>query len=157
MNLGNIKYGPRTDSESTFHKTKYSEFIGSPEHCALCHDEQDPYGEWVKATYREWSEGPFPGMDITCIDCHMDTTTGTAAVGGKKRDNLAVHSFMAVHSPERLEDNIEIIASVSDKQLSAVLPGNQRRHQVLVMGQNSPTALPRAHTLAGSLGYRQQR
>ena len=119
MNLGNIKYGPRTNSESTFHKTKYSEFIGSPEHCALCHDEQDPYGEWVKATYREWSEGPFPGMDITCIDCHMDTTTGTAAVGGKKRDNLAVHSFMAVHSPERLEDNIEIIASVSDKQLSA--------------------------------------
>ena len=119
MNLGDTKYGPRNDSESTFHETQYSEFIGSPEHCALCHDEQSPYGAWVKETYREWAAGPFPEMDITCIQCHMDTTTGKAALDGKERDDLTVHSFMAVHSPERLEDNIEIIASVDSQEATA--------------------------------------
>lgn len=119
MNLGDTKYGPRNDSESTFHETEYSAFIGSPEHCALCHDEQSPYGAWVKETYREWAAGPFPGMDITCITCHMDTTTGKAALDGKERDDLAMHTFVAVHSPERLADNIEIIASVDSEEASA--------------------------------------
>jgi hypothetical protein len=119
MNLGDTKYGPRNDSESTFHETEYSSFIGSPEHCALCHDEQSPYGAWVKETYREWAAGPFPEMDITCIHCHMDTTTGKAAADGKERDDLSIHSFMAVHTPERLADDIEILASVDSEEASA--------------------------------------
>jgi hypothetical protein len=119
MNLGDTKYGPRADSESPFHETEYSEFIGSPQHCALCHDEQSPYGAWVKETYREWAAGPFPNMDITCIHCHMDTTTGKAALDGKQRDDLTVHTFMAVHSPERRADNIEIIASADSEEARA--------------------------------------
>jgi hypothetical protein len=119
MNLGNTKYGPRDDSVSTFHETEYSSFLGSPEHCALCHDEQSPYGAWVKETYREWAAGPFPEMDLTCIHCHMDTVTGKAAIDGKERDDLAVHSFMAVHTPERLADDIEILPSVDSQEASA--------------------------------------
>ncbi|MDD4924816.1 MAG: multiheme c-type cytochrome, partial [Dehalococcoidales bacterium] len=114
MALGNTKYGPRYDSESPYHATEFSYFIGSPEHCALCHDEQSPYGAWVKETYREWSAGPFAKQNITCIECHMDTAAGIAAIGGKERDDIAQHTFMAVHTPERLADNI--IISPSDRK-----------------------------------------
>ncbi|MFA5629621.1 MAG: multiheme c-type cytochrome [Dehalococcoidales bacterium] len=119
MHLGNTKYGPRNDSETTYHDSEFSAFVGSPQHCGLCHDEQSPYGAWVKETYREWAAGPFPAMDITCITCHMDTTKGKAALDGKERDDLAVHTFAAVHSPERMLDNIEIIPKVDSEQVAA--------------------------------------
>ncbi len=119
MALGNTKYGPRYDSESTYHETELSYFVGSPEHCALCHDEQSPYGAWVKETYREWAAGGFADQNITCIECHMDTTTGRAALDGKERDDLAVHSFMAVHTPERLADDITINPSTDSTQVKA--------------------------------------
>jgi len=37
----------------------------------------------------------------------------------KEREDLTVHSFMAVHNHERLEDNIEIIASADSEEVSA--------------------------------------
>ena len=45
---GKVKFGPRKDGRSSFHGVEYSEFIRSPEFCATCHDEQSPYGAWVK-------------------------------------------------------------------------------------------------------------
>jgi hypothetical protein len=52
---GMTKYGQRKEvNKSGYHQTGYSEFISKPELCACCHDEQSPYGAWVKSTYREW-------------------------------------------------------------------------------------------------------
>jgi len=46
-----VKQGPRADAKSPAHGVRYSEFTRSPELCATCHDEQSPYGAWVKTTY----------------------------------------------------------------------------------------------------------
>jgi len=115
MDLGDTKYGPRDDSNSSFHNTAYSDFTGSAEHCALCHDEQSPYGAWVKETYREWLDGYYADQGTVCIDCHMETSSGIAALGGQNRDDLAVHTFYGPHDDEFIANTIQVTAS-ADKQ-----------------------------------------
>lgn len=118
MDLGDIKYGPRDDSRSSFHNTAYSEFHGSPEQCAICHDEQSPYGAWVKETYREWSGGYYADQGTVCIDCHMETTSGVAGMGGQQRDDLAVHTFYGPHNNEFMANTMQLTASADTQQAS---------------------------------------
>ena len=91
-----VKQGPRADAKSPSHGVKYSEFTRSPELCATCHDEQSPYGAWVKETYREWKAGPYTNKGTRCQDCHMYHAPGKAAFGGKKRADLAHHRTYAL-------------------------------------------------------------
>jgi hypothetical protein len=119
MDLGGTKYGPRDDSRSSFHATAYSDFTGSPEHCAVCHDEQSPYGAWVKETYREWSDGYYADEGTVCIDCHMEKSSGVAGMGGVHRDDLAVHTFYGPHNSDFIADTIQVTASADRNQVSA--------------------------------------
>ena len=104
----NVKQGPRTDAKSSSHKVKYSEFIISPEFCATCHDEQSPYGAWVKSTYREWKAGPYAKKNTRCQDCHMYHAPGKAAFGGKDRTNLAHHNFHGSHFASKLAGTVDL-------------------------------------------------
>lgn len=105
---GNVKYGPRHDSKSPVHKTEFSEFTQSPELCATCHDEQSPYGMWVKSTYREWKAGPYAAEGVRCQDCHMYHAPGKAASGGKHRKDIAHHNFHGSHVAGKLAGAIDV-------------------------------------------------
>ncbi len=115
----NVKNGPRKDSKSPAHKTNFSEFTKSPELCATCHDEQSPYGMWVKSTYREWAAGPYAEEGVRCQDCHMYHAPGKAAYGGKQREDLAHHNFHGSHVPGKLAGAVDVALYPSKKSVSA--------------------------------------
>ncbi|MBN1368626.1 MAG: hypothetical protein JW954_00130 [Dehalococcoidaceae bacterium] len=103
MDVGDTKYGPRDDAFSTFHQSQYSGFTISSRLCATCHDEQNPYGAWVKETYQEWKDSSCSSENILCQDCHMGSAPGISAPGGKQRDDIAVHTFYGPHSENWLK------------------------------------------------------
>lgn len=105
---GKIKYGSRKDSEPQFHEVEFSAFIGSSELCANCHDEQSPYGAWVKETYREWKAGPYGKQGVRCQDCHMHYAPGKAASIGKERDDVAHHVFHGPHFDQKLKGSVDL-------------------------------------------------
>ena len=105
---GKVMQGPRKDARSPVHKVAYSEFLRSPEFCASCHDEQSPYGAWVKSTYREWKAGPYAREGTRCQDCHMYRAQGRAASMGKDRMDLAHHVFHGSHFPGKLAGAVDL-------------------------------------------------
>ncbi len=104
---GKTKRGPRSDVKAP-HKTEFSQFHKSAEMCATCHDEQSPYGAWVKATYREWKAGPYAKEGVTCQDCHMPKAPGKSASMGKERKDIAHHVFQGSHSEAKLKGAVDI-------------------------------------------------
>lgn len=114
---GNIKRGPRRDSESPVHKTAFSKFHKSAQLCATCHDEASPYGAWVKSTYREWKKGPYGKKGIICQDCHMHQSPGIAGLGGKKRIDMAHHVFQGAHNASKLNGAIDIALYASKEKI----------------------------------------
>jgi nitrate/TMAO reductase-like tetraheme cytochrome c subunit len=121
---GKVKFGPRSDGRSSFHGVKYSEFIRSPELCATCHDEQSPYGAWVKETYREWKAGPYANEGTRCQDCHMYRAPGKSARGGKLRTDMAHHAFHGAHFPNKLAGAIDIALYANVDQIT---PGSSMK------------------------------
>jgi len=115
---GKVKFGPRSDGRSSFHGVKYSEFIISSELCATCHDEQSPYGAWVKETYREWKEGPYAKDGTRCQDCHMYRAPGKSARGGKSRVDVAHHAFHGAHFPNKLAGAVDIALYADTNQIT---------------------------------------
>ncbi len=108
INPNNVKVGPRKDAETTYHESEYSEFLKSPRLCATCHDEQSPYGAWVKSTYREWKEGPYSKEGKRCQDCHMYHAPGKSAMSGKKREDMAHHVFHGSHFENKLSGAVDL-------------------------------------------------
>jgi len=108
INPGKVKYGSRKDSEPQFHEAEYSAFVRSPELCANCHDEQSPYGAWVKETYREWKAGPYGKQGVRCQDCHMSYAPGKSALMAKERSDVAHHVFHGPHFAQKLNGSIDL-------------------------------------------------
>jgi len=105
---GKVKYGQRKDVESSMHESAYSDFVRSPELCACCHDEQSPYGAWVKTTYREWKAGPYAKEGTRCQDCHMHYAPGKSASKGKEHSDVAHHNFHGSHFAGKLAGAVDI-------------------------------------------------
>ena len=109
VNPGKVKYGNRKETnKSSFHKTAYSEFQVSPKLCACCHDEQSPYGAWVKRTYREWKAGPYAKEGVRCQDCHMYHAPGRSTSKGMERADMAHHNFHGVHHPGKSAGAVDL-------------------------------------------------
>jgi nitrate/TMAO reductase-like tetraheme cytochrome c subunit len=119
---GKVKLGSRSDGISPFHDIKYSEFLRSPELCATCHDEQSPYGAWVKETYREWKAGPYAKEGARCQDCHMYRAAGKAATGGKSRADVAHHAFHGAHVASKLAGAVDIALYANADR---IIPGSR--------------------------------
>ncbi|MEE9594051.1 MAG: multiheme c-type cytochrome [Candidatus Hydrothermarchaeales archaeon] len=89
------------------HDTKYSEFIGKSELCAVCHDIEHPLYNFtpIEKTYSEWKYSAFSREGIECQDCHMPPVEGYASNRQRKfRDQLPKHEFVggSVWMPEVL-------------------------------------------------------
>ena len=115
---GKVKNGPRKDAKSPFHKNRFSKFHKSAEFCATCHDEQSPYGAWVKSTYREWKQGPYAKEGVVCQDCHMHKAPGKSTSMGKTRTDIAHHVFQGSHSAAKLSGAVDIALYTSREELS---------------------------------------
>ncbi len=136
---GKVKNGPRKDAKSSFHSTRFSQFHKTAEFCATCHDEQSPYGAWVKSTYREWKQGPYAKEGVTCQDCHMHKHPGKSAMGGKERDDIAHHVFQGSHSSTKLAGAVDLAIYTNKKELS---PGSSLSIRAVLFNGKVGHAIP---------------
>lgn len=107
---GHAKQGPRGDEavKSPHHEMVYSDFVQQPEFCGSCHNEKDPFDQWVKATYLEWKDGPYSKEGVRCQDCHMTFAHAKTAIMGNTYDNAAQHLFHGAHDPGKVHGVIEL-------------------------------------------------
>ena len=105
---GKIKQGPRDGVVSPHHVTKKNDFLKTAEFCGTCHNEQSPYGTWVKATHLEWKEGPHGKAGIVCQECHMPPAAGRSAMMGSELPDMRQHLFHGAHDPGKLAGVIEV-------------------------------------------------
>ncbi|RMG48554.1 MAG: hypothetical protein D6718_01595 [Acidobacteria bacterium] len=107
---GDVEQGVREDSESMGHEIARNPFLQTAEFCGICHNEKDPYGQWVKATHLEWRESPQARAGIVCQDCHMPPAAGSSApaAGGPERPDVRQHLFHGAHDPGKLKGAIEV-------------------------------------------------
>ncbi len=136
---GKVKNGPRKDARSSFHSTRFSQFHKSAEFCATCHDEQSPYGAWVKSTYREWKAGPYAKEGVVCQDCHMHKAPGKSAMGGKERKDIAHHVFQGSHSSTKLAGAVDLAIYSDKKELS---PGGRLKLRAVLFNGKVGHAIP---------------
>lgn len=107
---GETKQGVRTGTESPHHQIKVNPFMATAEYCGTCHNEKDPWGQWVKATHLEWQESPQGKAGITCIDCHMPKAAGNSApdAGGVDHPDVRQHLFHGAHDRGKLMGAAEV-------------------------------------------------
>ncbi|TFG88377.1 MAG: hypothetical protein E4H17_02460 [Gemmatimonadales bacterium] len=109
MQTGDVEQGPRPGLESDFHDIAVNPFLQSAEFCGICHNEQDPFDMWVKATHIEWRDSPYGAAGITCQECHMPRADGPLTDGGEVFTAARQHTFHGVHSPEKLLGAVEVL------------------------------------------------
>lgn len=108
INPGKTKYGNRDGVVSPHHKTEKNDFLSTAEFCGTCHNEQSPYGIWVKSTQREWQEGPYAKEGVACHVCHMPKAKGRNSKMSKEYEDVSQHLFHGAHSPSKLRGSIEL-------------------------------------------------
>ncbi len=118
MEPGETKQGTRPGMESGYHEIAVNEFLASSEFCGICHNEQDPFGMWVKATHLEWRDGPYGQASINCQDCHMPRTDGTLSDDGDPVEGVRRHTFHGVHFPEKLSGAVEVLLYPRDETVA---------------------------------------
>ncbi len=78
---------------SPYHETARSELHEDAQFCGICHNEQNDFGIWIKATEIEYQEGPYPAKYIACQKCHMPPVEGKPAKMGPARAENHDHWF----------------------------------------------------------------
>lgn len=87
------KFGDLEFPWSPHHETATSEIYEDPMMCSTCHNELNPYNIWVKATFTEYEDSPYPFKAIICQTCHMPTMSGKPAKMGITRPHNSDHWF----------------------------------------------------------------
>ncbi len=107
---GDTKQGVRSGTESPAHEIAANPFLRTAEFCGTCHNEKDPYDQWVKATHLEWKDSPQARAGIVCQDCHMPPAAGNSApeAGGADHPDVRQHLFHGAHDPGKLRGAAEV-------------------------------------------------
>jgi len=107
---GMTKYAGRTPAvESPAHKIVTNDFFRTTEFCGNCHNEQNPFGIWVKSTQMEWKEGPYSKEGVRCQDCYMPKGGPFLnALMTKPYDDSRLHLFHGAHDPGKVRGTIEL-------------------------------------------------
>ena len=106
---GDVKQGTRPGVESDYHEIAVNEFLGTAEFCGTCHNEKDPFDQWVKATHLEWKESPQGKGGVVCQDCHMPAGRGQLTDEGPFFDDVRSHLFHGAHSNSKLRGSVELV------------------------------------------------
>ena len=103
------KQGPRGEgNDSPAHRIAKNEFFKTTELCGTCHNEESPYGVWVKSTQLEWKEGPYAKEGVRCQDCHMPAAPFQTAMMGKTYPDARLHLFHGAHDPGKVRGTVEL-------------------------------------------------
>lgn len=107
---GDVQQGVRIGTESPGHEIAVNPFMMTAELCGTCHNEQDPWGLWVKSTHFEWQESPQAKAGIVCQDCHMPPAAGNSApeAGGMDHPDVRQHLFHGAHDSGKLAGAVEV-------------------------------------------------
>ncbi len=107
---GGAKQGVRSGTESPGHEIAVNPFMMTAELCGTCHNEKDPFDQWVKATHLEWKASRWAKGGIVCQDCHMPPAAGNSApeAGGQDHPDVRQHLFHGAHDPGKLRGAVEV-------------------------------------------------
>jgi nitrate/TMAO reductase-like tetraheme cytochrome c subunit len=138
---GNAKMGVREGTESPHHEIEVNPFLMTAEFCGTCHNEKDPWDQWVKATHLEWKEGPYAKAGIVCQDCHMGKTAGNSApeFGGQDHPDVRWHLFHGAHDPGKLAGAVEVRIHPDERE---VKPGGEVVLTATVMNAKAGHMIP---------------
>ena len=131
----------RSDSESPGHGIEVNPFLQTAEFCGTCHNEKDPYDQWVKATHLEWKESLWAESGVRCQDCHMPPAAGNSAAdfGGKDRPDIRQHLFHGAHDPGKLAGAVEVRIHPRSTELA---PGETAVLQATVLNAKAGHMIP---------------
>ncbi len=123
------RYGTIKDAKAP-HPTSYSPEMTRAEFCARCHSmdpkDADVYKKanrnhvgksmlvYCALNYDDWK---LSGTNLQCQQCHMQSYTGQAAMGGPSNRVVHNHEFGGSHNPDMLAKAATI--AISGKRLSA--------------------------------------
>jgi len=136
---GKVKQGNRPGLESPHHETRENPFLRSAEFCGTCHNEQDPWGLWVKATHLEWRDGPHGKAGIVCQDCHMPPAAGRSARMGGELPDVRQHLFHGAHDPGKLAGVAEVRIHPETREAE---PGDTVRLTAVVVNAKAGHKIP---------------
>jgi hypothetical protein len=134
---GKTKYAQRSGLDGP-HQTEGLAFYRTAEFCGTCHNEKDPFGQWVKATHLEWKDSPYAKAGIVCQDCHMPPAPGYSSMMGEEHPDVRQHLFNGAHDPGKLAGAVDVRIHPEKRkskpgktiELSAVLVNNKAGHMV---------------------------
>ncbi len=139
LDAGETEQGTRPGLESGHHGIAVNDFLQTAEFCGICHNEQDPYGQWVKATHLEWRDGPYGKAGITCQQCHMPAADTPLAEDGDVRPGARQHTFHGVHSDAKLAGAVEILLHPAQRKVAR---GGTVRIDATVMNAKAGHMIP---------------
>lgn len=162
---GKTKQGNRKAAESPYHVTRENPFLKTAEYCGTCHNEQNGWNVFVKATQLEWKEGPHGKAGIVCQDCHMPPAKGRSAPMAPERSDVRQHLFHGAHDggklagvaevrihPELREveqgDPVKLIAVVVNAKAGHKIPSGSAEERVLWLHVEAKDAKGRIWPLA---------
>jgi len=136
---GRVKQGTRGDATSPYHTVKANPFLKTAEFCGTCHNEQNPWGVFVKSTQLEWKAGPHGKAGIVCQDCHMPPAPGRAARQGPERLDVRQHLFHGAHDPGKLAGVAEVRIHPEAREAE---PGDPLRFTATVVNAKAGHKIP---------------
>lgn len=139
LQADDVEQGARPGLESGGHEIAVNPFLQSADFCGICHNEQDPFGMWVKATHIEWRDGPYGAAGITCQECHMPRADGPLTDGGDVYPAARQHTFHGVHDPAKLLGAVEVLLT---PRRTSVRAGETVTIDALVMNAKAGHMIP---------------
>jgi len=136
---GKTKQGNRAGVQSPFHDTVLNPFLATAEFCGTCHNEQNPWGVFVKSTQLEWKEGPHGRAGIVCQDCHMPPARGRSARMGAEHADVRQHLFHGAHDPGKLAGVAEVRIHPETREVE---PGDPIRLTAVVVNAKAGHKVP---------------
>jgi len=136
---GKTKQGNRAGVQSPFHDTVENPFLATAEFCGTCHNEQNPWGVFVKSTQLEWKEGPHGRAGIVCQDCHMPPARGRSARMGAEHEDVRQHLFHGAHDPGKLAGVAEVRIHPETREVE---PGDPIRLTAVVVNAKAGHKVP---------------
>ncbi len=139
MAPGETKQGTRPGRESDHHGIAVNDFLKTAEFCGICHNEQDPFGMWVKSTHLEWKEGPYGQAGITCQQCHMPAADGALVEDGDVVPGARQHTFAGVHFPQMVAGAVQVLLYPREDDVS---PGQTMTIDAVLMNTKAGHMIP---------------
>jgi hypothetical protein len=125
--------------KSPAHKIEENPFFKTTEFCGVCHNEQNPFGLWVKSTQLEWKEGPYAEEGVRCQDCHMPEAEYQTALMGPTYSDTRLHLFHGAHDPGKVRGTIELRIQ---PDLREAEPGEKVKFTVALFNQKTGHKFP---------------